>query len=486
MEPSHYFAELRKRWVTICLFGLIGAAVALALTQTATPQYRTTTTVFFSLSRGDTVTELSQGAAFTQNLVESFAEVVTEPVVLDPVIRDLRLDTTAARLAGALSVQVTLDTVLVHITATDASPERAAEIANAVGAQLRTTVAQLSPTGPDNAKPIEVTTVAEAPVPRYPFSPQKKRNLATGLAAGLALGVGLVCLRLLTDNKVRGEDEVRTITDAPVIGTIEFDRSPSLFQGGTQGPRAESFRRIRTNLPSLSSGSHRSIVITSSVHGEGKTTTAVNLAVAMAAGGVRVLLVDADLRRSAIAAALGLEQVVGLSSVLVDEASAEEAIQRLSGGSNLFVLPAGPAPHNPGEYLGSDSMSVLLADLRQRYDVVLLDTPPLIPLTDAAMLSQRADGVLLVVDSRRTSRALVRKSVGILEQADVPLLGVVLNKVGGSGRFRGHASGSASASQRAARPIDDPGATIVRARTPVAGDGVSTVRSAKGPQPQDV
>jgi capsular polysaccharide biosynthesis protein len=296
VEPSHYLAVVRKHWIIIVTVTLLGMGAALGLSLREPKTYRSTTTVFLSLTQGESVSELVQGSTYAQNLVTSYKQIATEPVVLAPVIEKLGLRTTPGRLAGQIATDAPLDTVLITITATDTVPERAAAIANAVGEQLSTTVEELSPTGPGSKSFVRVTTVAPAQVPTYPFSPRKKLALAVGLALGLAAGVGLALLRELIDTRVRTAEDIAEITDKPVLGRITFSdnaQSNALLE--------EEFRYLRTNLMSVTVDERpRSVVVTSSSSGEGKTTVAINLALALAQSDLRVILVDADLRRPAV------------------------------------------------------------------------------------------------------------------------------------------------------------------------------------------
>jgi capsular exopolysaccharide synthesis family protein len=201
------------------------------------------------------------------------------------------------------------------------------------------------------------------------------------------------------------------------------------MQDDPHGQRAESIRRLRTNLQFVDVDSGpRSILVTSSVPSEGKTTTVVNLAVALADAGSRVLLVDADLRRPSVAPVMGLEGSAGLTSILIGQASLGDVVQPWRNG-RLDVLASGPVPPNPSELLGSAAMASLLADLTATYDVVLLDSPPLLPVTDAAILSRRAGGTLVVVGTDRIHKAELHDALGALEAVDAHVLGLVLNKV---------------------------------------------------------
>lgn len=172
----------------------------------------------------------------------------------------------------------------------------------------------------------------------------------------------------------------------------------------------------------------RAVLVTSSLPGEGKTTTATNMALALAQSGQSVVLIDADLRRPMVAEYLGLERSAGLTTVLVGEADVDDMLQQW-GRDNLFVLTSGRIPPNPSELLGSAAMEALLHRLEDQFDAVVIDSPPLIPVTDAAVLAQKVAGVILVVDSQRTKQASMLKSLHSLEMVEANLLGVVLNRL---------------------------------------------------------
>jgi capsular exopolysaccharide synthesis family protein len=428
VEPQQLFRALRKRWLVIALLGLLGLAVGLTLSRRATPQYQASATLYLSVTKGESVSDLSQGSTYTQNLLQSFAAVATKPVVLEPVISNLRLDTSVKRLASTIKVTVPSNTVLLQIAATDPSPEEAARVANAVADQVARAVVQLSPLGPDDAKPIKVTTVARADVPRYPISPNTRRSLAEGLLLGTALGVAVAVLRYLSDSRVRDEEAVARVTEVPVVGAIGVDRSRTLVQAGGQSPAADAFRRLRTNFVALDLTRGTSLAITSPGPDEGKTTTAVNLAVTMAEAGNWVLLIDANLREPSLADRLGIDGSSGLIALLAGQVGLEGAVQQW-GAPNLHVLSAEHVPQNSSELLGSERMANLLTAMAEPYDVVILDAPAVLSSADAAVVSQQVDGVLLVVDAKRTHRDQLTESLHILDMAKGHPLGIVLNRV---------------------------------------------------------
>jgi succinoglycan biosynthesis transport protein ExoP len=433
VELRDYLEILRRRWVGATAVALAVLAAASALTLLSTPKYTATTRLFFAVQGSESVTDLAQGSTFAQRQMISYSEVATSPLVLDPVIRDLGLDTTSTALAGSLTAVVPSDTVILEVSAVNADPVRARDIANAVGSQLSEVATTLVPEREDGSEAVQATILAPAQLPATPSSPDVLRNLAVALALGLVLGAGFALLRHVLDTKVRNDQDVRALTDQPLLGAIAFDDAvpshPVMVADQPHSAPAEAIRRLRTNLQfvGVASGS-KAVVITSSIPGEGKSTTAINLAVSLADAGSRVLLVDADLRRPSVAEYLGLEGRAGLTSVLIGRADVEDVVQPWQQ-SGLDVLPSGQVPPNPSELLGSPAMRELLTKLQSSYDVVVLDTPPLLPVTDATILTKMVGGALLVVGADRIHKGQLSESLETLETADATLHGLVLNKI---------------------------------------------------------
>ena len=232
--------------------------------------------------------------------------------------------------------------------------------------------------------------------PAGPVVAQRRRNIALGIAFGLLLGIAFALLRNFLDTKVRGEQEVRALTDSPVLGSIALDdqlaRHSVFVADQPQSRSAEAIRRLRTNLQFVGNGNDsKAVVVTSAVAGEGKSTTTINLGASLADAGARVVVVDANLRRPSIASFTGDDDGAGLSTVLIGQAQLDDVI-RPWRDTSLAVLPSGPVPPNPSELLGSAAMWELLTKLTASYDVVLLDTPPLLPVTDATILTTMVGG----------------------------------------------------------------------------------------------
>lgn len=437
MELKDYIRILRRNWpvvATCVLLGVLGAGLASIL---VTPRYVSETKLFVALQNSDSVSELQQGNVFTQARVQSYVKTVTTPTVLQPVIDDLGLATSPASLAQRVVANSDANTVLINISVTDESPVNAAAIAQAISTSLVTAVDALERPASGEASPVRLSIVTPASAPTSPSSPNTRVNILVGLFAGLVLGLGAAILRSVIDTRVRGVEDLRRISGASVLGAITFDndakKKPLLTQTSRQSPRAESFRQLRTNLQ-FAHVSHKSktVLVTSSLPGEGKSTTATNLAIAMAESGQTVVLVDADLRRPMVAEYLGLDRHAGLTTALVGNAPVEELLQPW-GANQLYILASGQVPPNPSELLGSHPMKQLILKLEDMFDAVVIDAPPLLPVTDAAVLAQQVGGVILVVGAQKVRTQEVEKSLSALSMVQADLLGLVLNRVPGRG-----------------------------------------------------
>jgi capsular exopolysaccharide synthesis family protein len=428
---------LRRNWFVIVaatLAGLLGGGSLAIITK---PTYTAETQLFVAIQSSGSVQELQQGNTFSQARVQSYVKTVESPVVLQPAIDSLGLAVTSEDLAQRVKATTDLNTVLIRISVDDNSPVQAAALAQAIADSLISAVDSLEKPRAGGSSPVSLSIITPAKAPASPSAPNTRLNLVLGLLIGLVLGVAGAILRTTLDGRIRGEADLRRTTDAPLLGGISFDqdatRKPLLTQAPPQSPRAESFRQLRTNLQFANVTGHaRSVLLTSSLPGEGKSTTATNLAIALAQAGQQVCLVDADLRRPMIHEYLGLDRNAGLTTALVGAADVGDLLQPW-GEDNLYVLASGQIPPNPSELLGSDGMRQLLVRLEQSFDTVIVDAPPLLPVTDAAVLSQHVGGVVLVIGSQKTNHQDLSKSLASLELVKANVLGVVLNRLPAKG-----------------------------------------------------
>lgn len=424
-------AAIRRHWVLIVAMGVLGALGAYLLSLTVTPLYKATTSLYFTLNFGDTASDLAQGSTYTANQMQSFGALATAPVVLEPVIERLDLDTTPAELARAVNVSTPRDTVIMLISVTSTDPSSAAEIANTIASQAGTVIEQYAPQMANGKSSVQVRTIAEAVPPNFQIVPDKKLNTAAGLALGGLLGVATAFALAALDNRVRNAQSLAQITSAPYLGTLRLrpdnvGREAVVLQDPSS-QSAEEYRQLRSSLRFSTMSRHPlTLVISSPTPGDGKTTVATNLAGALAEGGQRVLLIDADLRKPRVADYTHAINAVGLCEVLVDEAPLTDATQSL-GGSGIDVLTAGDTPPNPGELVSSTKMADLLHQARGAYDVVIVDTAPILAVADATSLVQSADGVLLVARAAVTHKRDLASSVDTIEAAGGTVFGIVIN-----------------------------------------------------------
>ncbi|MFS0733981.1 polysaccharide biosynthesis tyrosine autokinase [Microbacterium sp. 1P10UB] len=442
LELRDYVRILHRNWIFIVALTVLGAAAGFGWALLKTPEYQATTQLYVSVRASDSavVGELAQGTNYARQAVTSFVDVVDSAAVLDRVIDELDLDTTSAQLARQVSASVPANTVIISATVTDPNPEQAAAIANSVGKNFADVVVnRLEKPEGDAASLVRIETIEPALVPTSTSSPNFPLSVALGALLGLALGMAFAVLRTVLDTRIHSIHDIEVVTDKPLLGGIAFDadakKRPLIVHADPMNPRAESFRTLRTNLQFVgvdAGAGSRSFVITSAGPGEGKSTTTANLAIALAETGARVALVDGDLRLPRVADYMGVEGGSGLTDVLIGNAELVDVLQRWGRGK-LFVLPSGRVPPNPAELLGSHAMQRTLAELTEAFDYVLVDAPPLLLVTDAAVVSKYTSGVILIAASGSTKRPQLEAAVKTLNGIGSNLLGVIVTMLPSKG-----------------------------------------------------
>lgn len=402
---------------------------AVVVTLLTTPLYQASTRLFVSTTSGSTLSDAYQGNRFSQERVVSYAELLTGQTLAQRTIDKLKLDMSADALQSHVNATVRPNTVLINVEVLDDSPIQARDIANALSDEFVVMVRELE-TPEDGSRPDSRVVVEQrASIPENPVVPQPVRNIAIGLALGLALGLGLAFIRDLLDNTVKTRDQMEELTGTGLVGSIPLDKErrkqASIAFDRESSGIAEAFRKLRTNLQFLAvDNPPRVILVTSSMPSEGKSTTAINIALALAETEKSVVLVDGDLRRPSLHRYLDLVGTVGFSTVLSGAVSLDDALQK-TRFPGLTVLTSGAIPPNPSELLGSQSARKLLNDLRAKFDYVVVDSTPLLAITDAAILAAGADGVLIMARYGHTKREHLAHAVESLERVGAPLLGAV-------------------------------------------------------------
>ena len=275
-----------------------------------------------------------------------------------------------------------------------------------------------------------LSVIEPASIPGSPIKPRKVLNIALACMVGVMGGVGLAFLFEYLDTRLHTVEQIERVTASQALGRIPYTRKGphNIFLNG-DSPQREAFRHLRTNIyAAAQGGSPHTFLVTSAEPGEGKSTIVTNLALAMAQSGHRVIAVDGDLRRPTLHTNFQLSMRIGLTSVLDGKLMLQEAVQGTEV-PGLSVLASGPLPPNPAELLGSCQMRALLEEMPQHFDMVLVDAPALLPVTDAAVIAPMVDGVLLVVDCARSGREAVRSACRELTGVGARLVGLVVNRV---------------------------------------------------------
>ena len=433
MTLGAYLAVLRRHWalfVACCLLGVLLAAFV-AIRQPA--RYESTAEALVSTQSASTSSDLAAAGTYASQAVVTLAKVATTDYVLAPAIAKLRLPTTPVALREHITVAADQNSTILLITAESSTPSSSAEIANAIGNSLSTAAPTLSPQSSNANSQVKVTVLQRATPPSGPSGTSLPYLLAFGLLGGLIVGAAAVSLREQLDARVRNAREATSRVHVPVLGSIRFDRLmkryPMVMQGRPVGPLAEDFRALRNNLQAADpTQSLRSIVVTSSGESEGKTSIVANLALALAQNNLKVAVLDADLRRSGLSHLLGLEKAPGLADVLVGDVEIQEVVRELDV-EGFTVVPAGSPTSNPNELLQTSLMTSIIRTFSDTFDVVLIDSPPILPVSDAGVLARQTDGALLVAALGEVKRQHLHDAEIALERSGADVLGVVLSMV---------------------------------------------------------
>ncbi|MEV7398572.1 polysaccharide biosynthesis tyrosine autokinase [Aeromicrobium sp. NPDC092404] len=418
MSQRPVVKPLVRRWPTLILMTLLGIGLAVLYLNLATPRYSAHADVLVSPPAAKSTDAVSE------RTLESYAHVLGGRSVATRVIEDLGLPGSTRSVDQQLSARVLDGTSVLRVSADSSNREQAAELSQSAAEAF---VAWLGAQDTD----LSSAVVTEAVAPTDPSSPARTPWLVAGGLLGLLAGLLVAAARNAADRSIHSPAELEEASGAPVLGAIAYDRAavqtPLITSLGTHHPRFEAVRILRTNLQFLDiDRDNKVITITSSLAGEGKSTTACNLAIALAQAGSQVALVEGDLRRPRVSEYLGIEKSVGLTTVLVGRVSLDAALQQ-AATPGLDVLASGSLPPNPSEILQTNAMRSLVSELRHRYDIVLIDAPPLLPVTDASLLASISDGAILVVRHGETGLEEVRTATARLSSVGARLLGTVLS-----------------------------------------------------------
>lgn len=435
MTIADLLGILRKHIITIIATFVVVLGLAIIYTATSPVKYTTTTQLFATYNSSSAATNSSEqnsGTSYIMSQITSYPQLAKTQSVLQPVVDDLKLNTTPSALSSQITVINPTGTAFVNISVMDADPASASRIANGVAASLSNVVAKsLYDSG--NVSLVKLSIVQPAQVPTTPSSPKWGFNILIGTVGGLVLGLLAALLKDVLSKKIQDESDVTDIVDAPIIGRVVKDDilagSSPVVVSEPGSPIAEDFRRIRTNLSfstPVEGTNCRLIVVTSAGASEGKTTTSVNIAAALAEDGSRVLLVDADLRHPSVAHKIDIDGSAGLTHVLSGQAAVKDVIQRY-WKPNLHVIPAGPKPPNASTLLNSPLMTTLVANAMQQYDYIIIDTAPMVVANDAVIFMKQGGTLEMVCRRDQTLKRDLREIADELETLDMPVTGVIIN-----------------------------------------------------------
>lgn len=431
MEFRDFLATMRRSVVLIVLCTIVSAGIAAVITYRLEPQYQSSARVFVSAAQAETSAAYA-GGLLSEQRVAGYVELVESKLLAKRVQDQLGLVGKPEEVADSVEASAVGETSVLQITVTEDSAEVAQELTQAYADQLVEISLDIETPPGDESSPIKATIIDPASLQPAAVFPKPALNVGLAGIFGLAVGMVLALLREILDNTVKTEEDLGA-DGPPLLASIVMEASAQrgelVSELAPAAARAEAFRVLRTNISFVDVDvPHRSFVVTSALEGEGKTCTAVNLAVSLAQAGVRTLLLDGDLRRSSAARLLGLDDAIGVTTILLGRTTAAEAIQH-HPLTDLDVLAAGQAPPNAAELLQSKAMAALLEEMNEKYEVVIVDSPPLLPVTDGAVLASQVQGALLVVRHGRTTKDQWATAMARLGAVDARAIGVVLNMV---------------------------------------------------------
>lgn len=439
-----YLRVSRVYWRGIAAFTLSAFLLAFVVTLFQPKVYASESTGIFVTAGGDNLSLSLAGDSLAKSKAKNYKSVAGSRLVADRVIAQLGMHTSADALIGSVTIGVPADSAEIRVTSESTVPETAQRVADAWVQALAEQIQEIEQsTAEAGAKAtVRLVPLGKAVLPSDPISPNLKISLPIGAAAGLILGLIYALLKNHLDRRIRNAGEIERRFGVPVIGTLptdhRLDGKSSVLDGTVGSGRptgkgnhaiTEALRELRTNLQFIDvDNPPRIIVVTSSVPSEGKSTVTANLAVTMAAAGENVVVVDGDLRRPTVVDVFRLIPGVGVTDVLSGNAQIADVLQQWGPMPNLSVLGSGRIPPNPSELLGSRAMLNMLNSLAENA-IVLIDAPPLLPVTDAAVLSRIADGAIVVVRTKKTTHDELAKSLSNLAKAKGHVLGTILNCV---------------------------------------------------------
>ncbi|MFT4147607.1 MAG: polysaccharide biosynthesis tyrosine autokinase [Micrococcaceae bacterium] len=447
-----------KKWPAILLCTLLGGLLGYGITLLMHPVYEATSGgILTAPSSGNQLGGINNSVSadmLVKSKAKTYTTVATSKPVAEGVIKKLNLQTSPEDLVKQIKVENTSDTPVITITAKGSNPQNAKDLADTWVASLADEIHSIennqstTTANPDaqdqqqgnNSNALKLVPNVSASLPDSPASPNKKLFTGVGLVLGLLAGLLYAWYQGRLDTRIRSRAALEdNFPDTPIIGLVPESTHPkeliNVDSTAPHNPEAyrslEAFRNIRTNLRFANIDRKlTAVAVTSPEPQDGKSTVISNLALAIAASGQRVVIIDADLRRPTIDKKFDITGThIGLTELLTDQVDLQDALINLPEDPNVFVLPAGTIPPNPTELLQSHAMENLIETLRAENCIILIDTPPLLAVSDSAAVSHFVDGTIVVVSANESKIEDIKESLGMLSQVNARILGIVLNKV---------------------------------------------------------
>ncbi len=488
-----HLLQLVWHWLWLIILAAVVAAAATYYYSIQLPKvYESSTRVMVNQAPISQSTDYTSMIT-SQTMAKTYTLIMTDMPVLEAVVQQLQLENSPGELRGMITITQKTDTPLITVTVTGNDPKLCADVANtlvvvfsnrimqqqaeryalskqnlqrqidSVDAQITETFDQvMTSTDPDEKTALmtrltqyqyiytslltsledvkltesqsttSLTQLEMATVPTSPIAPKVMQNTLLAALVGIMLSFGTVFLIEMLDDTVKDAEETGRKFGVPVLGIVShFEKTDTpITQAHPRSPVSEGFRGLRTNVRFASvSAPLQKILVTSPMPGEGKTTIASNLAIVLAQGGAQVTLVDADLRRPSVHKVFGLQNQAGLTSVFLRPENDNHSVAQPSKVNGLSIVTSGQIPPNPAELLGSMRMQSLLLELQTEADLIILDTPPVLSVTDAVALAPNTDGVLIVVVPGKTKLQTLKMTIDSLRRVNAPILGIVYNNM---------------------------------------------------------
>lgn len=448
MTILEFFRTTRANLWLLIIGIIVGAAAGFGYASLQPKVYAASSSGYVTVGESGTVDVLS-GSTAAKERARSYAAIVSSEAVAQKIKQNTpELSLSTGQIRSSLTATAGDNAALITVSAQASSPKNAQLLANSALQATADYIKEIeqnpgnaqalvngdsnaAATPPANSNTVRVIPLNNASVNPPLVSPNYQQNTLIGAVIGLVVVYTAIFLRRALDQRIRTRDDATKATGASILGVLPVSEDlneENIVNGDTDDHIAqESIRQLRTNLRFVNVDTPpRSFIVTSAVPGEGKSTVSLSLARSLADAGSPVILIDADLRRPTVAKKLKLDAKVGLTQVLAGQVEIANAVHQL-GDSNLFVLPAGRIPPNPSELLGSDKMRQLIKELSEEF-IVVVDVPPLLPVTDASLLSHSVDGVILVGSIGRSHREQMAEASSILKKVNANLFGLVLNR----------------------------------------------------------